>query len=163
MRHINLLLLSVSIITLTACAKAGKEVAEELGIIPSTCGADGARVQAQVDGSSFCGDAQVVAVSDGISATVSGITLLGNTLSIQLDTLAPGTYTISEAENAVLYMAIGTPYTSMGDSAGSVTISSHDAAAHSLKATFAATVRNEMSGSTKAISGSVDVTYTDGQ
>ncbi|MBL7953075.1 MAG: hypothetical protein JNM62_15305 [Flavobacteriales bacterium] len=160
MRHINILLLIVSIITLSACAKAGQEVAEELGIIPSTCGSDGARVQAEVDGSSFCGDAQIIAMSDGHSATVSGIALLGNTLSLQLDTLGVGTYTISEADNAVLYLSGGTPYTTDSDSAGSVIITGHDGAAHRLKATFQARVRNEMSGSSKAISGSLDVTYS---
>lgn len=160
MRHTNLLLFSVSIVTLTACAKAGKEVAEELGLIPSTCGADGARVQATVDGSSFCADGQIVAVSDGESANVSGIGLLGNTLTMQVDTLAPGTYTIGEAENAMLYLATGTPYATMGDSAGRLTIEAHDETAHTLKVSFQATLRNEMSGSSKPVSGSADVIYT---
>lgn len=160
MRHTNLLLFCVSLATLTACAKAGKEVAEELGIIPSTCGADGARVQATVDGASFCADGQIVAVADGTSANVSGIGLLGNTLTLQLDTLAVGAYTISEAQNAMLYLATGTPYATMGDSAGVLTITAHDQAAHTLKASFQATLRNEMSGATKPVSGSVDVTYT---
>lgn len=160
MRHANLLLFCVCIATLSACVKAGKEVAEELGIIPSGCGADGARVQATVDGASFCADGQIVAVSDGTSANVSGIGLLGNTLTMQLDTLAPGTYAISEAENAILYLATGTPYVSMGDSAGALTIIAHDETAHTLKASFEATLRNEMSGAAKPVYASVEVTYT---
>lgn len=160
MRHTNLLLLFVSIATLTACMKAGKEVAEELGLVPSTCGADGARVQAEVDGASFCADASILAVGNGTSATITGIGLLGNTFTLQLDSLATGSHTISEGSNGMLFMATGTAYVSTGDSAGWLVIDMHDAATQRLKAHFQATVFNEMNGGTKAVSGSVDVKYT---
>ena len=160
MRHMNIILLIATIATLTACAKAGKEVAEELGIVPSSCGSDGARVQATIDGDSFCADGHIMAVSDGTSANISGIGLLGSTITVQLDTLAEGTYVINEAENAVLFMALGTPYVSMADQPGTLTISSHSATDHRLKAAFEATVRNEMSGNTKVVVGTVDVAYS---
>lgn len=160
MRHINLLLLSTSLFTLVACAKAGKKVAEELGLVPSTCGSDGARVQAEIDGASFCADANITAMSDGTSASITGIGLLGNTFSVQLDSLAVGTRTVSEATNSILFMQAGTPYVVIGDSAGWLAIDHHDAAARRLKARFQATVFNEMNGRSKPLSGSVDVTYT---
>lgn len=163
MRHTNLLLLMMTIATLTACVKAGKEVAEELGIVPSSCGTDGARIEASVDGTTFCADGQIVAVSEGNTATITGLGLLGSSLSMELDTLEAGTHPINEARNAIMYMSLGTPYTSMADQPGTLTISSHDAANHRLKASFEATLRNEMSGATKPISGSVDVTYTSGE
>ncbi|MBX2972505.1 MAG: hypothetical protein KF797_05340 [Flavobacteriales bacterium] len=160
MRHINLILLCTSLVTLAACAKAGKKVAEELGLVPSTCGTDGARVQAEVDGASFCADASITAMSDGTSASITGIGLLGNTFSVQIDQLAVGTRTVSEATNAILFMSAGTPYVVVGDSAGWIAIDHHDATARRLKARFQATVHNEASGRTKPVSGSVDVTYT---
>jgi len=160
MRHMNLILLIATIATLSACAKAGKEVAEELGIVPSSCGSDGARMQATVDGATFCADGHIMAVSDHTSANISGIGLLGNTITLQVDTLAEGTYVIDEAENAVLFMALGTPYVSMADQPGTLSISSHNATDRRLKASFEATVRNEMNGTTKPISGTVDVTYS---
>ena len=160
MRHMNLILLFATIATLSACAKAGKEVAEELGIVPSTCGSDGARFQATVGGDSFCADGQIMAVSDGISANITGLGLLGSTITLQVDTLAEGTYVINEAENAVLYMALGTPYVTMADQPGTLTITMHSANDRRLKASFEATVRNEMSGATKPVNGSIDVTYT---
>ncbi|HRH68027.1 MAG TPA: hypothetical protein PLB89_00835 [Flavobacteriales bacterium] len=163
MRHTNLLLLLMTIATLSACVKAGKEVAEELGIVPSSCGTDGARIEAQVDDASFCADGQIVALSDGHTATITGLGLLGSSLSLELDTLEAGTYPINEARNAIMYMSLGTPYTSMADQPGTLTISGHDVEGHRLKAHFEATLRNEMSGGTKAISGSVDVTYTIGE
>lgn len=160
MRHTNLLLLLVSILTLSACARAGKEVAEELGIIPSTCGSDGARVEASVNGNSFCADGNVSAISEGTSATVIGLGLLGSGITLQVDTLATGTYVMDEAENSLLYMELGTPYTSFAGQPGTLTISGHDAANHRLKASFDTHVRNEMSGTVKPVSGTVDVTYT---
>ncbi|MBL7945150.1 MAG: hypothetical protein JNN32_03735 [Flavobacteriales bacterium] len=160
MRHTNLLILIVSIATLSACAKAGKEVAEELGLAPASCGTDGARVEVDFDGSSFCADGSIVAVSDGTSASITGIGLLGNTFSAQVDSIALGQHTVSEASNALLFMSTGTPYVSVGDSAGWLAIDEHDAANRRLKVRFQAVVFNEMNGQTKPISGSVDVTYT---
>ncbi|MGV3637973.1 MAG: hypothetical protein ACO1NQ_10055 [Flavobacteriales bacterium] len=159
MRHNNLLILLVSIATLSACAKAGKEVAEELGLAPSTCGTDGARIQVDIDGSSFCADGSIVAISDGTSATITGVGLLGNTFSAQVDSVAVGTHTISEASNALLFMSTGTPYVPVGDSAGWLAIDEHDAASRRLKLRFQATVFNEMNGQSKPITGSCDVTY----
>ena len=78
MRHSKLLLFVIPMVLLFSCVKAGKEVAEELGIVPSTCGSDGARVQVDVDGSAFCADAHITAVSDGTSAIVTGVGILGN-------------------------------------------------------------------------------------
>lgn len=160
MRHSNLLILLVSIITLTACAKAGKEVAEELGLVPSTCGTDGARIQATIGSDTFCADAQIIAISDGTSANVSGVGLLGTTLTLQVDSIAEGTFAVSEAENAVLFMSLGTPYVSMADQAGTLTVTGLDTVARRLKADLEVTVRNEMNGATKNISASIDVTYT---
>ncbi|MCB0765764.1 MAG: hypothetical protein KDB95_00995 [Flavobacteriales bacterium] len=158
MRHSKLLLFVIPMVLLFSCVKAGKEVAEELGIVPSTCGSDGARVQVDVDGSAFCADAHITAVSDGTSAIVTGVGILGSTFSIQLDTLGIGTHTISEATNTVMYMNAGTPFVSVGDDAGTVTIDLYDASTGRLKAHFEASVFNEMSGSSKSLSGSVDVT-----
>mgnify|MGYP007127719266 CR=1 FL=1 len=160
MRHTNLLLLFISILTLSACVKAGKEVAEELGIVPSSCGTDGARLEASVNGNAFCADGNLSAISDGTSATVIGLGLLGSAVTLQVDTLAAGTYVMNEAENSLLYMELGTPYVSIAEQPGTLTISSHDPASHRLKASFDAHVRNEMSGTVKPISGTVDVTYT---
>ncbi|HPF89170.1 MAG: hypothetical protein H6590_01460 [Flavobacteriales bacterium] len=160
MRYPTLLPIVLPIVLMCSCTKAGKEVAEELGIVPSTCGSDGARVQVEVDGSSFCADAHISAIADGTSAMVTGVGILGSTFSIQLDTLGVGTHTISEASNAVMYANAGTPFVSVGDEAGTVTIEQYDPATGRLKAHFHATVFNEMNGNSKSLNGAVDVTCT---
>lgn len=160
MRTLKLVPIVLPMILLFSCVKAGKEVAEELGLAPSTCGTDGARVQVEVDEDSFCADAHISAISDGTSAMVTGVGLLGSSFSIQFDTLAIGTHTVSEASNAVMYANAGTPFVSVGDEAGTVTIEQYDASTGRLKAHFHATVFNEMNGNSRALSGSVDVTCT---
>ncbi len=160
MRHTNTLLFLVSLLTITACAKAGKEVAEELGLVPSTCGSEGARIEATIGGDTFCANAQIIALSDGASANISGVGLLGTTLTLQVDSLAEGTFSINEAENALLLMSLGTPYVSVADQVGTLHITGFDPVARRLKADLEATVRNEMDGATKNISASIDVIYT---
>ena len=163
MRSTTTVVALLALALFTGCVKAGKEVAEEIGIIPSTCGTDGARLEAEVDGASFCADGQVVAVGDGSTANVTGLALLGSTITLQLDTLALGSFNIDEANNAILYMSLGTPYVSMGEAAGTLTITHCDGAARHVKGEFTATVRNEMSGAQKNLSGSFDVVYSDGE
>jgi len=163
MRPIPFFLFGISILALTSCAKVGKEVAEEIGLIPESCGSDGARIQLDIAGTAFCANANITAISDGTSASITGVSLLGNTFSIQVDSIASGTQRISEASNAVLFMSAGTPYVSVGDSAGWLTIDGYDASTHRLTAQFQARVFNEMNGQSKTIGGSVDVTCAYGE
>jgi len=151
-------LLVLTAVVFASCAKVGKEVAEEIGLVPETCGSDGSRVQVDLDGTAFCADANITAMSDGTSASISGVSLLGNTFTIQVDSIATGTQRISEASNAVLFLSAGTPYVSIGDSAGWLMIDGYDAATRRLRAHFQARVHNEMNGQTKTLAGSVDVT-----
>lgn len=163
MRNTTIIFALVGIASLSACVKAGKEVAEEVGLLPATCGTDGARIQAEVDGHDFCADGTILAVSDGTSATITGVGLLGNTLTMQVDSIAVGSHVISEASNALLFLNAGTPYTSVGDSAGHLTILEHHPADRRLKVEFEASVFNEMNGTTQPISGSADVTYSNAE
>ena len=158
MRYLRPVPYFLPLVLLCSCVKPAQEVAEEIGLAPSGCGSDGARVQVDLDGSSFCADAQITAIADGLSAMITGIGLLGSTFTIQLDTLGVGVHTISEVANAIVFAQTGTPYITVGDSSGVVTIDQHDASTGRLKAHFQARVVNEMSGTSKPISGSVDVT-----
>ena len=48
-------------------------------------------------------------------------------------------------------------------STGSITITHCNAAEHTIKADFAVTLLNELDGSTRALDGDFDVTYTVGE
>lgn len=165
MRHktIPLLLFATTSILFGACLKDSEEIAQDAGILPAGCGADGARIQATVDGSSYCASAQVHAVGDGQSVIITGVGLTGTTLVLQVDSLALGTQAMTEASNGLLYMENGTSYTVMPGAAGSISITQLDTSAHTIKASFGATLHNEMSGSSRALSGSVDVQWTESE
>jgi hypothetical protein len=138
------------------------DLAQDLGILPNTCGSDGSRVQASVDGDSYCANAQIIATGDGTSVIVTGVDLTGGTLVLQLDTLAVGDHAMTEASNGVLYMHVGTSYTIPPGGQGTVSVVVHDVQTRRLKATFSTPVFNELNGLTKQVQGEVDVTYSTG-
>ncbi|MBK8498295.1 MAG: hypothetical protein IPL52_05645 [Flavobacteriales bacterium] len=146
-----------------SCAKDTQEVAQDTGILPATCGSNGARVQASIDGSPYCSNAQVIATGDEGTVIVTGVDLLGSTLIVQADSLAIGAQPITDANNGLLYMQSGTPYVMMAGDPGTLTITAVDTIAHVLQASFSANLHNEMSGATRNVQGNVDVVYTVGQ
>jgi hypothetical protein len=154
---IGLLLL---VISFSACGKEALDVAQDVGILPSGCGSDGARLQASVDGEDYCASAQVLAIGDGTSVMITGLDLLGNTLVLQLDTLGVGEHAMTEAANGVLYMESGNSYTVAPDVSGVLSISSHDPATRTLKASFAVPVYNALNGVTKQLQGNLEVGYS---
>jgi hypothetical protein len=149
-------------LSLASCAKDSVDVAQDLGFLSITCGSDGARVQASVDGDSYCANAQIIATGDGASVIVTGVALSGGTLVLQLDTLAVGEHAMTEAMNGVLYMHLGTSYTIAPGGQGTLSILIHNAGSRRLKATFSTPVFNELNGLTKQVQGEVDVTYSTG-
>lgn len=155
--------LALASIVLSSCLKDTEELAQDTGLLPSGCGSNGARVQASVDGASYCAGAQVLATGDGQSVIVTGVGLTGTTLIIQIDSLATGTQPMTEASNGLLYMENGSSFIIMPDQPGSISVTQLDTAARTIKATFDATVHNEMSGGSRAIVGSLDVQWTDGE
>jgi len=156
---IGLLVLALSF---SSCAKETMDVAQDIGLLPSGCGTDGARFQASVAGSDYCASAQLLATGDGSSVIVTGIDLAGSTLILQLDTLGVGNHAMNEANNGVLYMQAGTTYTIAPNVSGVLTISAHDPATRTLKASFNVPVYNEMNGVSKQVQGDVEVTYSTG-
>ncbi len=153
----------VLIAGLASCQKDTTEVARDLGVLPSTCGQDGARMQATIDGASYCGNAQLIATGDEGTVIITGIDLTGNTLIVQVDSLAVGEQDITEATNGVMYMHNGSPYVVMPGETGTLTITQVDTTAHVLKANFSVTLRNDMNGISHGVVGSLDVVYTVGE
>lgn len=159
--HILSVVTYITIIAaLSGCAKDTAELAQDAGILPSTCGSDGARIQATIDGASYCGSAQVIATGSEGTVIVTGVDLTGSTLIIQADSLVVGEQAITDATNGVLYMHNSAPYVVMPGQPGTLTITHVDTSAHVFKANFNVTLHNEMSGGTHAVQGSVDVVYT---
>lgn len=161
MKPTSILLMFAATLMLGSCLKDTEELAQDAGLLPSGCGSVGARIQATVDGSSYCASAQVNAVGDGQSVIVTGVGLTGTTLIVQVDSTALGMQSITEASNGVLYMENGSSFTVMPGQTGSLHITQLDTAARTIKASFDVTLHNEMSGSSRSVSGDFDVHWTE--
>ena len=142
----------------TGCAK---EAAEELGLIPAGCGSEGARLEATVNGNSWCADANLTAAANGDEILVNGITVTGGTLTFQLDSMAVGAHPLREGRNSVLLTTFGLPYLSTDTDPGLITVHVHDTATNRLRAEFAVTLYSDLDGSTREVAGSMDVTYVE--
>ncbi len=142
------------------CAKDAAEVAREVGVLPSTCGTDGARLQANAGGDEFCASAQVVAIGDGASVMVSGFDLTGTSLVVQVDMPDAGTHTIEQSSNPILYTHAGAVFGAGADPAGELVIELHDETARRIKGSFDADLINVQNGEVRNVRGSFDVAYT---
>lgn len=152
------LLILITAIALVSCTMGSTELAQDTGILPSTCGNDGACIEATIDGTDHCGSAQVIIT--GEESIVTGVDLVGNTLIVQADELLVGNHEVTDASNGLLYMQSGTPYVITPGDPGTLTITQVDTTAHVLKGSFNAHLHNEMSGSSRHVAGSFDVVYT---
>jgi hypothetical protein len=157
---LRLFALSAAAVLLTSCAKEALEAAQEQGVASSSCGQPGARLQASFSGGAYCASGNITAIGDSASVIVTGFDLMGRTLMIQFDSLAPGTQSITAAHNGILFMSTGNSYTIHPQHPGTLTITAFDAANRRLKASFSAQLMNEMSGHSLNAQGEVDVTYT---
>ena len=149
-----------ALLLLASCAKDTVDAAQEVGLLPGTCGSDGARLQATTGEGAFCASAQVMAVGDGSSVTISGFDLTGTSIVLQVDSLGVGDQPMTEAQNGLLYMRSGTTYTNGPNAAGTLTIEMHDAASRRLKGTFQSELINVQNGIEQNVQGQFDVTYT---
>lgn len=154
--------LLVVALSLVSCAKEAQDVAQDLGLLPSGCGSDGARFQATIGETSYCAGAQILATGNATSALVTGVDLAGNTLVLQLDSLAMGEQVMTEASNNLLYMQTGVTFTIAPEVQGTLNITHLDTQARTLKATFQVPVFNVLNGATEQVEGEVDVTYSTG-
>ncbi|MBK9175128.1 MAG: hypothetical protein IPM46_02090 [Flavobacteriales bacterium] len=152
-----------AIILLGSCLKDTEELAQDTGLLPSSCGSTGARLQATVGGSSYCANGQLIATGDGSSVLITGISLAGTTLIVQVDSLGTGIQAITEASNGLLYMENGNTYVVQPSEPGVLTITEADTTARILKASFSANLRNEMSGISRSVQGELDVVWSDGE
>ncbi|MBL7962743.1 MAG: hypothetical protein JNM31_02760 [Flavobacteriales bacterium] len=145
--------------TLLIAACHPKEL-DDFNPMSNSCGQEGNRISAVVDGDSWCANASVTAiVSDDQAAILTGVGLTGAAITVQVDSIAYGDHPINEADNAVLWMGGGQNFTPRNDHPGILTILSHDPAARRLCARVTVTLFSETSGQQREVVADLDVTY----
>ncbi len=155
--HVPLMLLAVScekeVVTPETLTPPNSQVVE-------VCGTPGARLQANFDGASWCPTVNLYATAAATGQIgINGITLMGSTLTLLLDSVAPGTYQMVETANAMIFTT-STSITYIAREIDPVTlvISEHDVVNRRIKGTFQGHVHTALL-EPKAIEGSFDVEY----
>ena len=150
------LLLSLSL--LSSCSE---KITDEVPYLDE-CQLVNGSIKWEFDGNSYCANANIIA-GYAIGLTLNGINLNGVSFTMELDSIEPGTYNISQDENNIVYTdQLGFAWTSVDSNAGSIIITSHDSVSNKIRATFNALLISPITGATKQISnGQISVTYVE--
>lgn len=154
----KLLSLLISLTLLSSCTE---KVTDELPFLDE-CQLVNGSIKWDFDGTSYCANANIIAGYAG-GLTLNGLTLTGVSLTMELDSIEPGTYNVSQAQNIIVYTdQLGLAWTSTDSNAGSIIISSHDSVSNKVRATFIGSLRSPITGEIKQISnGQISVTYVE--
>lgn len=156
MKH---LLPAIALVAFAMAACVKEDTVADL-VSNGSCGTDGARMEATVGGADWCASGTVVANGSGTSAIITGISLTGGTLVLEVDSIGLGDQVITEADNGVLFTSIEGSYTVPQNGHGTLTISSFDPTNGRLKGSLDIGLRLNGEGLAKQVLGSFDVTLT---
>ena len=151
-------ILFAATLVFTAC----KDKEEEEIETPIVCGLPNGTLKWTTDGTERCANASLFG-DYGIFLTVNGISLQGQTLTLELDSLSVGTHELSADANFMLYTdGLAVVWEVTNEQPGTITITSHNESTNRLEATFQATLVNPVSGATKTLSnGQLSLSYTE--
>ena len=158
----NRIALLIPITLLVLSCQKPEDVVPSPFSMPSAeeCGEAGARLQATFDGSDWCANVNLFCSPASGEITINGLSTAGSTLTLQLDTMAPGTYDMSTSANVVLFTtSFGIGYMSTDSLPTTLTISEHDMDADRIKGSFNGQLITALGGDPKSISGSFDMNY----
>ncbi|MFM8432312.1 MAG: DUF6252 family protein [Bacteroidota bacterium] len=118
------------------------------------------KLSATVSGSQFCSDSACIA-DYGTELYINGTSMDGRILTLFLDSIEPGTYTIGTDVNSIIYIdPLGLMSFSSDDQPGELVITSHDLVSNRVKGRFNAVVKDPLlSASSNISSGTFDVIY----
>lgn len=149
-------ILLLSIALLPSCKKDDDTPAP---IPVSTCGIAGARLQASFLSEAFCPGISLFADNAAGTLTINGVSASGSTLTLELESLDPGSYDMTEDANHVLFMNMTGAYESSNSDPATLVIASHDEGANRIQGSFTGPLTNPLGGASPTISGSFDLTY----
>jgi len=113
------------------------------------------------DGTSYCANASLFA-DNAILMTINGITQTGVTMTLELDDITPGTYSMTADTNSLLFTdQLAMAWQSTNADPGTLIITSNDTVNNILQATFNLTVRNPLSMTKTINQGEIKVFYTE--
>lgn len=127
---------------------------------PDACTLPTGSLRWTIGGTQRCAD-QTLFGDYGIVMTINGIAGNGETMTIELDSVTPGTYEMKADVNSVLYTDnLAMAYQTTDDNPGTLIITKNDTSNNRLEATFTGSLRNPLGVSKTITSGNLKVNYT---
>lgn len=95
--------------------------------------------------------------------TINGITQAGLSMTLELDSVEPGTYTMDDNTNHLLFTdQYAFDWQSSDDQPGTIVITKNDKSANQIEGTFQVNAKNSITGTFRQISnGNFRLTYTE--
>ena len=114
-----------------------------------------------VDGGQLCSNASLFG-DYAIVMTINGISQSGVTMTMELDSVSPGTYQMTENINHLLFTdQLGMAWESTNDNPGTLVITSNNTSTNLIQGTFNITVRNPLGVSKNITNGNFKISYTE--
>ncbi len=155
----TLLFLASLIIILQSCKKEDDPV--PVAPVTPACGTPGLRLQATFNDVAWCPNSSLFASMSDI-LTISGMASNGSTLTLELDSLSPGTYQMRSEVNFILFTTeMGMAYQATDNAPATLVITEQDVNAQRIKGTFNGNLPPALGGAPRAINGSFDMFYVD--
>jgi len=113
-------------------------------------------------GTKYCANASLFA-DQGIIMTVNGITQAGLTMTLELDSVQPGTYQMKDDVNHLLFTDnMAFDWQSTDGNPGTITITKNDTVSNVIEGTFSVNAKNSITGTFRSISnGNFRLIYTE--
>lgn len=148
------------IIAATVACKKDDDATPSTPTPAPTCGIAGASLRSTFGSESFCANASLFGDLAGDVLTVNGISQTGITLTLELDSLEPGSYDMGTDVNHVLYTSgLGMGYESADAMPATLVIDSHDMGSNRIRGSVSGPLSEPLGGTSQHINASFDITY----
>ncbi len=117
------------------------------------------KLSAKIGTQSWCAD-QTCFGDLAIIMTINGLNGNASSLTLELDDFTPGTYTINQDRNHIVYTGFD-GYESTDDNPGTLVIQSNDTSTNLIKGTFNVSLRSPISGNLSVSDGKFSIYYTE--
>lgn len=142
---------------------AGCEEDKEVlpGIITDNCILPNGHLKWTSGGKQTCANASLFG-DQGLVMTINGISLTGETFTMELDNVTPGTYSMTTDSNHILHTdQLGMAWESTNGNPATLVILSNNTSTNVLEANFSGTLKSPLGLNKTISSGSLKVIYTE--
>jgi hypothetical protein len=131
------------------------------GIITDNCILPNGHLKWTSGGNQTCANASLFG-DQGLVMTINGISLTGETFTMELDNVTPGTYSMTTDSNHILHTdQLGMAWESTNGNPATLVVLSNNTSTNVLEANFSGTLKNPLGLNKTITSGTVKVTYTE--